>query len=95
MRPSEPTSHSGEPLDSVAIACWSSERLSARLKQAPFAHHRGQVEDVGYGPQRIFITSWCGESQESVTAETRHYTRPALVERHVVLRYRGKLMGAY
>ena len=22
------------------------------------AHHRGQVGDVGYGPQRIFIKSW-------------------------------------
>jgi len=25
---------------------------------APFAHHRGQVEEVGYGPQRLFINSW-------------------------------------
>ena len=32
--------------------------VDIQLKQAPFAHHRGQVEDLGYGPQRMFIKSW-------------------------------------
>ena len=32
--------------------------LDMQLKQAPFAHHRGQVGEVGYGPQRMFISSW-------------------------------------
>ena len=52
------------------------------------------MADVGYGPQCIFITSWCGDAQESVTAETRQYTCPfAVVGRYVVLRYRGEPMA--
>ena len=42
----------------TVLLWWSGEKLNERLKQAPFAHHRGQVGDVGYGPQRIFINSW-------------------------------------
>jgi hypothetical protein len=33
-------------------------QVDMQLRQAPFAHHRGQVGDVGYGPQRMFINSW-------------------------------------
>ena len=43
-----------------AVLLWSSEKLNVQLRQAPFAHHRGQVVEVGYGPQRIFINSWSG-----------------------------------
>ena len=38
-----------------AVLLWSSETLNVQPRQAPFAHHRGQVGDVGYGPQRMFI----------------------------------------
>ena len=38
-----------------AVLLWSSEKLNVQLRQAPFAHHRGQVGEVGYGPQRMFI----------------------------------------
>ena len=41
-----------------AVLLWSSETLNVQPRQAPFAHHRGQVGDVGYGPQRMFISSW-------------------------------------
>ena len=41
-----------------AVLLWSSEKLNVQLKQAPFAHHRGQVVEVGYKPQRMFINLW-------------------------------------
>jgi hypothetical protein len=50
----------GSPLESEAITWWLSERLNTKLRQAPFAHHRGQVVEVGYGPQRMSISSWSG-----------------------------------
>ena len=31
--------------------------VDMQLKQAPFAHHRGQLGDVGYGPQRTCLLS--------------------------------------
>ena len=34
------------------------EGQNVRPRQAPFARHRCQVGDVGYGPQRMFINSW-------------------------------------
>ena len=36
-----------------AVLLWSSEKLNVQPRQAPFAHHRGQVVEVGYGPQRL------------------------------------------
>ena len=45
-----------------AVLLWSSETLNVQPRQAPFAHHRGQVGEVGYGPQRMFINSWGGVS---------------------------------
>ena len=41
-----------------AVLLWSSEKLNVQRRQAPFAHHRGQVGDVGYGQQRMSIKSW-------------------------------------
>jgi hypothetical protein len=43
-----------------AVLWWSSETLNVQPRQAPFAHHRGQVGEVGYGSQRMFISSWSG-----------------------------------
>ena len=47
-----------------AVLWWSSETLNVQPRQAPFAHHRGQVGEVGYGPQRMFINSWSGRVVE-------------------------------
>jgi hypothetical protein len=41
-----------------SVLWWSSEKLNVQRRQAPFAHHRGQVGDVGYAPQRLFTNSW-------------------------------------
>ena len=41
MRPSEPTSQCSEPLESEEIAVVEGQTI--RPRQAPFAHHRGQV----------------------------------------------------
>ena len=55
---SEPaTAAAGVPLGFLSV-CVIETELNVQLKQAPFAHHRGQVGEVGYGPQRIFIKSW-------------------------------------
>ena len=55
---SEPaTAAAGVPLGFLSV-CVIETELNVQLRQAPFAHHRGQVEDVGYEPQRMFISSW-------------------------------------
>jgi hypothetical protein len=64
--------------------------VDMQLKQTAFAHHRGQVVEVGYGPQRMFINSlrdvwWnircvhLGSSAESLTRLIQQPTKkPAL-----------------
>jgi hypothetical protein len=58
--------------------------VDIQLKEAPFAHHRGQVEDLGYGSQRMFIKSWgdvwwnirCGRLGSSAESLTRLIQQP-------------------